>query len=190
MKQVDAYQKDVVTVPAHEPIAEVADRMLREEVGCVVVLSERDRPVGIVTDRDLTLRAIGDGALPEDPVSSIMSKPLVEVSPSDPIDAVVEVMGNHSIRRVPVVRDKQLVGLLSLDDVLVGLARELHDVAEASKREVRSARRAARARQVRHELEDGLVELIGHVERIGDSALESVVGELDSVRDRIRRLFE
>lgn len=191
MTRVDSYKKHVIAIPSDTPVARVAQLMLREEVGSVVVLTDDETPAGIVTDRDLTLRVIAEeGATPDLPVASVMSHPLVEVKPTDPIDQVVDVMRSYGIRRVPVVREKKLVGLLSLDDLLVHLARELDDLSQTSTREIQRARRVARAHEVRRELEDGLYELIGHIERIGDRALESVVGELEGIRNRLRKLFE
>jgi signal-transduction protein with cAMP-binding, CBS, and nucleotidyltransferase domain len=113
-------------------VREVARRMRVEGIGCVVVLGDRDAPQGLVTDRDLALRVVAkrrDGATP---VAEVMSAPLASVGPGENLQSVARRMSEDGIRRLPVVEAGRLVGLVSYDDLLVALARELHDLGEAA----------------------------------------------------------
>jgi signal-transduction protein with cAMP-binding, CBS, and nucleotidyltransferase domain len=191
MPQVERYAKYVTTVDVDAPVGEVADRMRLEGVGSVVVVSGDRQPVGLITDRDLTLRVIAEGRDPEElRAGAVMSQPLIEVDATASLEHVIEVMREHHVRRVPVVQEKQVIGLVALDDLLVRLAREIDDVAATARGEFRDAQRAARLQEVRREVEDGVREMIGHVERIGDRALEGTVRELEGMIGRVRRFFD
>jgi len=191
MPNVERYQKYVATVPLGALIVEVADQMRLQAVGSLVVLADDEHPVGMITDRDLTLRVVAEGRDPEKiRASAVMSQPLIEVTPSDSLEHVIEVMQDHGVRRVPVVREKRVIGLVALDDLLATLVAELDEVVEASRREIRSAQRIARVREARREVEDRIYELVGQAERLGDRALEGVVGELETLIARVRRLFD
>ncbi len=110
--------------------ADAAGLMRSFDVG-VIPLVEGDRLVGLVTDRDLVVRVIADR---EDPgrvrLEEIATTATVTVSPDEQLTAARDLMAQHRIRRLPVVKDGQLVGMLSLGDVAL---------AEASKREVGQA---------------------------------------------------
>lgn len=191
MTQIERYQKPVATVTADQTVLEAADRMRLEGMGSLVIVAADGHPVGIVTDRDLSIRVVAEGRDPEELlVSAVMSQPLVEAEASDSIEQVIEVMQEHGVRRLPIVSEKQVVGLVSFDDLIVALAAELDDVAVAARREIGTSQRVARVRQLRREVEDSVQELIGHVERVGDQALEAGVRELEGVIRGVRRLFD
>jgi CBS domain-containing protein len=196
MAQVEHYQKGVITVATDAPVREAAECMLMQGVGCVVVLAEDGHPVGVVTDRDLAVRVVAAGREAGiTPVSAVMTHPVVTASPSDPIERVVEVMQSHGVRRVPVIGEKGVVGLVSLDDLLVALSGELRELGEAARREVRDTRRAARVEHFRRELRGTFQELeetfqgiVHRLESAGGHARERLVHELDAMRERIRKL--
>ena len=129
--------RDVVTASADESVVEVARRMALLDVGDVIVVEERagqlPRPIGIVTDRDLVIEVL---ARPEaspgtTTIADILRRPLVTATEADDVDAVLETMRQHVIRRIPIVdRDGGLQGVLSIDDVL-GLLRD--DIAIVAK---------------------------------------------------------
>jgi len=184
----DYYRTDVATAPPDATAADLADRMAHFGIGSVVIVDGTGRPVGIVTDRDLTCRVIAKGTDPNAVhASEIMSAPLVTAAPNDPIEVAIERMRGAGVRRLPVVRDGQLTGLVAIDDFLVELGRELDDLAEATKREVDSARRRGRREQRREGLEETLGELRASVERAGRDAAEFVTREFESLRERLRR---
>jgi len=110
---------DVVTVEAEATVGEAVELMNKNEIGCLVVVDEEEKPVGIITERDLLKRVL---AKRKDPVRSkvkdIMSKPLVTGTPHMDIEAAVRLMFKHKIKKLPVVENGQLVGLVTLTDLV------------------------------------------------------------------------
>ena len=86
MPRVEHYRKNVICIRADASAKQAAERMRDEGVGSLVVLAEDEHPVGILTDRDLTLRVVGAGREASTPVSAVMSHPLVTLSPEDPLE--------------------------------------------------------------------------------------------------------
>jgi len=113
-----------------ESVRAVARRMAEGDVGTVVVLGERDRPVGILTDRDLVLRCISQERDPDTTeVAEVMTAPVTYVYESTPIESALARMAGARARRLVVVNDdERLVGILALDDVLELLTEELGSV--------------------------------------------------------------
>jgi signal-transduction protein with cAMP-binding, CBS, and nucleotidyltransferase domain len=198
VSQLEQYLQKAVTVPASAPVREAAERMQNEGVGFVVVLADDGHPIGLVTDRDLALRVVGTAReAGMTPTSAVMSNPPVLASATDPLEQIVDTMAANGIRRVPVVRDREVVGILNLADLLIALAGELHDLGEATRREVRDARRAAQIEQIRRELKDTFQEIEGtfqevlqELEQVRTQAQERVTREVEAVRDRIRKLLD
>ncbi|NGO13829.1 CBS domain-containing protein [Streptomyces sp. HC44] len=110
---------DPVTVTEQTPIPEVARLMREKNIGDVIV-TEADNVRGLVTDRDLVIRAIAEDRDPAaTTVREICSTDLVTVSPQDDIDRAVQLMREHALRRLPVVEEGHLVGALSIGDLAV-----------------------------------------------------------------------
>ena len=180
------YQKDVATIPGEATALDAADAMKARAVGSLVVLRD-GAPVGIVTDRDLLERVVADGKdAGATPTAEVMSQPLHVARPEDPLDRIVELMSAQGIRRVPVVRDGELVGIVALDDVLAEVAEELHDLAEGTRRELRTAQRSARALELARDLGDRVRDLGEQLEHLGVEAKDRLLRELDGLRERIR----
>jgi CBS domain-containing protein len=180
------YQKDVATIAGEVTVREAADAMKARAVGSLVVLRDGE-PVGIVTDRDLLERVVAEGKdAGATSTADVMSQPLRTASPADPLDRVVELMSARGIRRVPVVRDGELVGIVALDDVLAEVAEELHDLAEGTRRALTMAQRGARARQIARDVGERARDLGEQLEHLGGEAKDSLVRELDGLRERIR----
>jgi CBS domain-containing protein len=112
---------DPVALLATETIAKAAEVMRDDDIGDVIVLDDTaGRICGIVTDRDIVIRAVADGADPgRTTLSSVCSSDLVTVGPNDPVDEVIELMRSKAVRRVPVVEDDRPVGVISLGDLAV-----------------------------------------------------------------------
>lgn len=183
---VEHYKKEVATVPGDAMVREAADTLKAHAVGCLVVLRD-GQPVGIVTDRDLLERVLADGKdAGATPVNEVMSQPLEVASPEDPLERVVDLMSAKGIRRVPVVRGGELIGIVTLDDVLVQVAGELHGLAEGMRREFTAAQRGARARDLAREAGDRVRDLSGQLEDLGSEAKQRLLHELDGLRERIR----
>ncbi len=123
-------QTNVVSVSPHTTIAFVADLMKEKNIGCVII-TEDHKPVGIVTDRDLALRAnISKEEKDSAPVSSIMTTDVQIIRKDTGIFQAVQVMKTSRVRRLPVVdMGGRLVGLITVDDILRLLARELGEIA-------------------------------------------------------------
>ena len=108
-----------VTVEPQASVANVARLMRDQNIGAVLVM-EKDHLRGLVSDRDLVVRALAQGADPEQTtVANACSDDLVTIGPDDDLDRAVEVMREYSIRRIPVVEGDHPVGIVSLGDVAI-----------------------------------------------------------------------
>jgi CBS domain-containing protein len=106
----------VVTVTAEDPVRAAIGKMLENEIGSVVVVEE-GAPVGIFTERDLTRRVLDDDMLLDRPVSDVMVAPLVTVGVGTGVVEAFALMDKGGIRRLPVVADGLLVGILTEGDL-------------------------------------------------------------------------
>ncbi|MFT3855185.1 MAG: CBS domain-containing protein [Ilumatobacteraceae bacterium] len=114
--------RDVMTA---EPIALLADATIRDaavamraaNIGDVVVVDDDRRPIGIVTDRDVVVRGIARGFGASSPIGELRGPALHSVSPDALLSEVIAVMTQHAVRRVPVVEDGHLQGIVSLADL-------------------------------------------------------------------------
>jgi CBS domain-containing protein len=118
--------RSVVVASPDESIAVAARRMRDEHVGTLVVLDADQRPVGILTDRDVVLRCVAEGRDPAQTlVGDAMSRPVAHVSESTSIEDALARMATSAARRIVVTDDAgRLAGILALDDVLDLLAEE------------------------------------------------------------------
>ncbi len=129
---VDAIMNpDVVTVTRDHTALRAAREMREYNVGSVVVVDEDSRPIGMVTDRDLAVKLVAEGASPETPVDEFMSQPVYAVPRDTLIFDLLRQMSHRKIHRVPVIdNDRKIVGVVSVDDALVLLTTELVNVAD------------------------------------------------------------
>ncbi len=120
--------REVDLADESETVQAAGGRMAARNVGTLVVVDAAGRPVGILTDRDLTLRVIGLGRDPNIvTVAQVMTRDPATVSEETPIEQALDSMRRHGVRRLPVVgSDGRLAGLLSMDDVLELLIEEFH----------------------------------------------------------------
>jgi CBS domain-containing protein len=108
-----------LALQAGTTLVEAARAMRDHDVGNVVLLDD-DQIRGIVTDRDMVVRALAEGMDPSQTVlSQIASEELVTVGPDDSVDRAVELMRTHAVRRLPVVRNGRPIGIVSLGDLAV-----------------------------------------------------------------------
>jgi CBS domain-containing protein len=106
------------TVQSETTLLEVARTMRDQRIGNVVVTERDGRLRGLVTDRDIVVRAGAAGKpLDKTRVGDICSDQLVQVTPTSTVEEVVQLMRKHAIRRVPVVRDGRAVGIVSIGDL-------------------------------------------------------------------------
>jgi CBS domain-containing protein len=103
-------------------VADIAKQMDREDIGEVLV-ADRGRLCGLVTDRDIVVRAVAEGRDPGSTrVDDICTHEVVSVAPDDPVDEAVRIMGDRAIRRLAVIENGEPVGVVSIGDIAV--ARE------------------------------------------------------------------
>jgi len=141
-------QRAVHTVRPAETVREAARRMCRHEVGALVVTDQPDgTPMGIITDRDIVWM-IAEGLDPAVAVvGSLLQLPLHTVRVSDGLAAAARAMRTHGVRRLPILDETgRLAGLVSLDDLLGVLGREVADLAAAVDAEIARERRLAAPR--------------------------------------------
>jgi len=125
----DLCKRVVVTILRSATAEDAAQMMRASHIGNLVVVDPSDnrRPVGIITDRDIAIEVVAQGLAPgQTPVGSFMSAPVVSLREDDGFIAALDKMSAHGVRRAPVVdRDGHLKGLVSVDDLVPLLAREL-----------------------------------------------------------------
>jgi CBS-domain-containing membrane protein len=121
LKVKDVMVKDVITVEADYTVKYAAKTMNRMGIGCLIVL-EKGKVVGILTERDLLKKIVAVAKDPEKTfVKDIMSRPVFVVRPDAPLEEAVEMMYKKKIKKLPVMEDpdknKRLVGLVTLTDI-------------------------------------------------------------------------
>jgi len=100
-----------------ETIQDAARRMMESDTGSLPV-GEDDRLIGMVTDRDIALRAVAQGKGPDTPVRDVMTQQVMYCFEDQDVRDIAQNMGDQQVRRLPVVnRDKRLVGIVSLADL-------------------------------------------------------------------------
>ncbi len=124
MRAIDATRKAPVTASAERTIREVAGLMDQEAVGAVVV-TEGDRPVGIVTDRDLAVRALARGVPGDARIDAVMSTDLVTMGATVDVREALRIFEGRTFRRLPLVDAGHMVGILTLDDLLINEVGDL-----------------------------------------------------------------
>ncbi len=113
----EAMTSNPTTVEPGTSAQEAARTMKAEDVGSLPIV-ERDRLVGIVTDRDIAVRIVGEGMGADTPVGQIASKDLVTIDPQQDVGEAARLMAEHQLRRLPVCEeDGKLVGILAQADV-------------------------------------------------------------------------
>jgi CBS domain-containing protein len=106
-----------VTVPSTCTLTEAARHMREGDIGDVIV-ADGDRIIGIVTDRDIVVRAVAEGKDPDRAtVGDICSSRLVTVAPDDTVSAAIQLIRTSAVRRLPVTDDGRLVGVVTLGDL-------------------------------------------------------------------------
>lgn len=123
MKVSEVMTRDVRTVSPDQTAKEAASFMLSEDAGSMPV-SDGDRLIGMITDRDIAVRGVAKGYGPDTPVSELMSSDILCAREDDDVEDVAAKMSNAQVRRMPVIdSDERLCGIVSLGD----LARESDD---------------------------------------------------------------
>ena len=118
MKVKECMCRAVACVKPETTICDVAKLMLNKHVGCIPVCDNNKNVVGLVTDRDLTLRSLAcEKDIKQTPVSEIMTTKVFNVSPDAEVSEAEKIMCDCQIRRVPVVENDVLVGIITVGDL-------------------------------------------------------------------------
>ncbi|MEJ2255383.1 MAG: CBS domain-containing protein [Nitrospirota bacterium] len=130
---------EITSLPGGATAMDAVKYLHDMSVGSVVVADGENRPMGILTDRDLLFKVMLPGKDPAKvAVKDIMSAPVVTVSEDEDIMRVTELMKSHYVRRFPVTdKHDRVVGFVSLDDILIFLGEEMRNLAVALKKELR-----------------------------------------------------
>ncbi len=114
----DIMNKEIVSISPDESVALASRLLSRYNIGSLPVCRRDGRLCGIITDRDIVLRCV---AVDEDPdltrVGEIMSRSVITVTPDDEVARAAELMSSAQVRRLPVVEDGELVGVIALGDM-------------------------------------------------------------------------
>ncbi len=135
MKVRDAMTPDVQLCTPNDTLKDAAEAMMALNVGLLPV-TDNDRLVGMITDRDIAVRGVARGRGPETPVADVMTQEVKYCFEDQDINEVTRNMGEIQVRRLPVVnREKQLVGIIALGDIARsrsgdGTADALHQISQ------------------------------------------------------------
>jgi CBS domain-containing protein len=106
----------VVTAPPDRTVREIAEMMRERNVGSVVLI-EQQRPVGFLTDRDLTVSVLADGRDLGDHAADHASSPVITANAEMQVEEAAELMVRHGVRRLVIGDGDRLIGILTLDDI-------------------------------------------------------------------------
>jgi CBS domain-containing protein len=119
----DLMAKKALTIDSQKTVFEAAQLMSQKEVGDVIVV-DIDMPIGIVTERDIVRRVVAKRRSVDTKVSEVMSKPLITIGPDASLKEAARTMVNHRIRRLPVLKEHKLVGIIVVSDFARHLSRK------------------------------------------------------------------
>ena len=119
-------QQQPATTSKDTTIEHAAQLMDKNRYGCLLVKGKEERIVGIVTERDIVRRAAARGcSLKSDHIESIMTTPIIVVKPDATVEDALSIMVTNKIRRLPVVDENGLAGLVTLKDIAGAIAEKL-----------------------------------------------------------------
>jgi CBS domain-containing protein len=119
----DIMTKNVVSISAASSVLEAAELMSSNQLGCLVV-TDGEAPIGIVTERDIVRRVVANKKPLETKVSEIMSTELITINPDASLKDAARLMSTNKIRRLPVLKDTELVGIVVASDFVRNLGKK------------------------------------------------------------------
>lgn len=130
---LDRFVKRVTCMSPRTNLVAACHEMAEKGIGAIVVTSDDGHPIGIITDRDVAVRVVAEGLDPtQTTVEQAMTQGIVSLPVTSSIEEVTGVMQANGIRRIPLIgRDGQVAGIVSLDDIVVQIAMELGNLANA-----------------------------------------------------------
>lgn len=131
MKVRDIMTKDMVIAEKNDTILDVAKLMRHHNIGCIPVVEDGQKVLGVVTDRDIVMNMARFNSDPSNTLASeIASSVVYKVKPDAEVYQALELMKKQRVRRLPVMEDECLIGMLSLGDVAVHASQDV-EVGEA-----------------------------------------------------------
>jgi CBS domain-containing protein len=120
----DAMTEDPRSIGPSTSVVEAAQLMRDEHIGSLPI-TDGDTLLGMITDRDITTRVVAEGAdLAATPVGNVYSQDLISVEPDKDLDEALMLMARHQVRRLPVVEDGRLVGIVAQADIALALTED------------------------------------------------------------------
>lgn len=107
----------VVTIDSKSTVGSAAKKMVQRDIGSIVVVDGK-KPAGIITERDITKHAVKRSSALKDPVKKIMAKALVTAHPTMSVQQAFELMLKNKIRRLPIIEDEKMVGIVTERDLM------------------------------------------------------------------------
>ncbi len=118
IKVSDIMRRDVVTCNIEDSLDIVSKKMSEKNIGSIIVM-ENNKPIGIITERDICYKAVAQNLKPSDvKAGDIMSSPLISIKPLDSIYEAIRIMKEKNIRRLPVIENDELKGIITERDIL------------------------------------------------------------------------
>lgn len=133
MKIKDIMSRDIVTCSPNDLITEIAQSMRALDIGCMPVV-DGPRVIGMITDRDIVTRSVAKNN--QRFVKDVMSDEVISVGPESTSEEAAEIMAQHRIRRLPVIKNDGLIGFVALADLAVPsetvqeASQALHEISE------------------------------------------------------------
>jgi CBS domain-containing protein len=119
----DIMTENVISIDVNNSVFEAASTMSSNQVGCLVVM-EGEKPIGIVTERDIVRRVVAEKLPLDSKISEVMSKSLITISPDTSLKEAARVMSSNKIRRLPVLKQNRLVGIVVASDFVRNVGKK------------------------------------------------------------------
>lgn len=119
----DIMSTDMVTVGQQDQIQQVAKKMKDHDIGFIPVV-EGENLIGVITDRDLVIRGYAENRQASETIEQVISRDIESVSPDMSVDEAAKKMAANKVRRLPVVENGKLIGVVAIGDLAV---RSMHD---------------------------------------------------------------
>ncbi len=113
----DIMKKQIISIDSSASIQDAAKMMTDSKVGCLVVI-DKNRPVGIITERDFVTKVTALEKSPDMPAREIMSSPLISINQKETVEKLANLMKEKKIHKVPVVDGDKLVGIVTATDII------------------------------------------------------------------------
>ncbi|MFL5946484.1 MAG: CBS domain-containing protein [Gaiellaceae bacterium] len=127
----DAMTENPRSIAASASVVEAARLMREQHIGSLPV-TEDERLVGMITDRDITTRVVAENSVPETTtVGDVYSRDLISVEPSNELEEALQLMARHQVRRLPVVENGRLVGMVAQADIALKESEKTRELVEA-----------------------------------------------------------